>query len=124
MGRRRAALVIERMKDAKSFVVVVALIILCCVPLAAQEARDSWLRVEVTNAAGEPLPRACVTVVPRAGEIVFRQCNRDGKVTFKGLAPGSYRVVVKVGGYGAQKREVTVNGGAEVVAFSLQPRKL
>lgn len=112
------------MKDAKSFVVV-ALIILCAVSTTAQERRNNWLRIEVTNAEGEPLSRACVTVVPHdEGEIVFRQCNRDGRVTFKGLAAGSYRVVVKVNGYEAQKREVIINEGAETIVFSLQPHKL
>ena len=76
------------------------------------------------DAASQPLGRACVTVVPREGEIVFRQCNRKGKVEFKGLAPGSYRVVVKVDGYEAQKREVAVNAETQTVTFSLQPRKL
>jgi hypothetical protein len=65
-----------------------------------------------------------VTVVPREGEIVFRQCDRHGKITFKGLERGSYRVVVKVDGYEAQKREVTVDEETETVAFTLQPRKL
>jgi hypothetical protein len=39
------------------------------------------------------------------------------------LAPGRYRVVVKVDGYEAQKREVLVNARTETVAFSLQPRE-
>ncbi len=86
--------------------------------------RDEWLRIEVVNAEGEPLSRACVTVVPRDGEIIFRQADRHGKVKVKGLAPGSYRVVVKVDGYEAQKRQITLDAdGAETVAFSLQPRR-
>lgn len=98
--------------------------LVCVGSLPAQQRGDSQLRIEVTDTSGQPLSRACVTVVPREGEIVFRQCNRKGKVNFKGLAPGSYRVVVKSGGYEAQKREVTVNGNMETVAFSLLPRKL
>ena len=111
------------MKSTKSFVFVIALIILCGASSLAQGDGDSWLLVEVTNAAGQPLGRACVTVVPREGEIVFRQCNRQGKIKFKGLALGSYRVVVKVDGYEAQKREVTLRTKEETVAFSLQPRR-
>ena len=81
------------------------------------------MRIEVRDAAGQPVERACVTVVPREGEIFFRQCNRKGAVVFKGLAPGSYRVVVKAGGYEAQKREVVVDSNMGSVAFSLSPRK-
>lgn len=112
------------MRRASVFIVVTALALLCAGSLSAQKSGDSRLRIEVTDTAGQPLSRACVTVVPREGEIVFRQCNRKGKVEFKGLAPGSYRVVVKVDGYEAQKREVTVNAETETVTFSLQPRKL
>ncbi|HEX8493413.1 MAG TPA: carboxypeptidase-like regulatory domain-containing protein [Pyrinomonadaceae bacterium] len=111
------------MRRAPVFVVLIALVLLCANSLSAQGG-DGALRIEVTDVAGHALSRACVTVVPREGEIVFRQCNRKGKVNFKGLAPGSYRVVVKVDGYEAQKREVTVGASTETVAFSLQPRKL
>jgi hypothetical protein len=98
--------------------------LLCAVSSLAQERHDGWLRIEVTSSAGQPLARACVTVVPREGEIVFRKADRHGKVKVKGLAPGSYRVVVKVDGYEAQKKEVAVTPNTETVAFSLQPRKL
>jgi hypothetical protein len=112
------------MKRARSFAIAVALSILSSGVLLAQEHGESRLRVEVRNAQGQPLGRACVTVVPREGEMVFRQCDRHGKLKFKGLPPGSYRVVVKVDGYEAQKREVTVDEDTETVAFTLQPRKL
>jgi hypothetical protein len=112
------------MKRARECVILVALSLLASGALLAQESNRSWLRVEVRNSEGQPLKRACVTVVPREGEIVFRQCDRHGKITFKGLEPGSYRVVVKVDGYEAQKREITVDEQAATVSFTLQPRKL
>lgn len=114
------------MKHSQRIIFVIVSLLLCAGASFAQSEGDGgrWLRIEVVNAEGAPLSRACVTVVPREGEIVFRQCNRQGKANFKGLAPGNYRVVVKVGGYEAQKREVTVNEGTETVSFSLQPRKL
>jgi hypothetical protein len=112
------------MKSAKSFIVVIALSMLCSGSVFAQGDSDRWLRIEVRDARGQALPRACVTVVPREGEIVFRKADSNGKVKVKGLQPGSYRVVVKVDGYEAQKREVTFDANTETVAFSLQPRKL
>ena len=111
------------MRRAQRFTAVAALLLLCAGSLSAQKSNEGGLRIEVTDAAGHALSRACVTVVPREGEIVFRQCNRKGKVNFRKLAPGSYRVVVKVDGYEAQKREVTVSAETETVSFSLQPRK-
>jgi hypothetical protein len=115
------------MKGAKSFFVLAVLILSLGSASAAlaqggSSSNSGWLRIEVTNGEGQPLARACVTVVPRAGEIVFRKADRNGKVKVKGLAPGSYRVVVKVEGYEAQKKEITINSNAEVVAFALEPR--
>jgi hypothetical protein len=113
------------MNSAKRFFVIIALAFLCASSLSAQgSSKDGWLLVDVRDANGQPLARACVTVVPRDGEIAFSQCNRKGKVKFKGLARGDYRVVVKVEGYEAQKREVKLSAKEETVAFSLQPRKL
>lgn len=110
------------MKSAHRFLIIVSLTLSCVGFVTAQGSQDEWLRVDVTNAEGQPL-RACVTVVPREGEILFGKSDAKGKVKFKGLAPGSYRVVVKVDGYEAQKRAVTVKGNGETVAFSLPPRQ-
>jgi Carboxypeptidase regulatory-like domain len=89
----------------------------------AQGDSERWLLVEVKDASGEPLKRACVTVVPKEGEIVFRNADSRGRVKLKKPAPGNYRVVVKVDGYEAQKREVVIGSGDETVAFTLQPRE-
>jgi hypothetical protein len=97
---------------------------LLCVSSAFAQEADGWLRIEVRDEAGQPLSRACVTVVPREGELVFRKADRHGKVNVKGLAPGRYRVVVKLDGYEAQKKEVALSPNTETVAFTLQPRKL
>jgi hypothetical protein len=63
-----------------------------------------------------------VTVIPKEGDITFRKADRNGRVKVKGLAPGSYRVVVKVEGYTAQKKQVLIGQSLETVAFTLQPR--
>jgi hypothetical protein len=79
--------------------------------------------VAVKGATGRPLKHACVTLVPREGEIIFRKADDKGRVEVKRLTPGSYRVIAKVDGYEAQKREVTLRASAaESVAFLLQPR--
>lgn len=88
----------------------------------AQESGERWLTVEVRDASGRALERACVTFVPREGEIVFRKADKRGTVKLKSLLAGNYRVVVKVDGYEAQKREITIGDRSEVVAFALQPR--
>ncbi len=112
------------MRRARRFIVVLTLALVCASASSAQKSGDGELRIEVRDVAGHALERACVTVVPRVGEIFFRQCNRRGTVVFKGLAPGSYRVVVKSNGYEAQKREVVFDSNTGSVAFSLSPRKL
>jgi Carboxypeptidase regulatory-like domain len=83
---------------------------------------DHSIIVEVKGDAGRPLKHACVTLVPRDGEIVFRKADGRGQVRVKGLRPGNYRVIVKVDGYEAQKREITVGSETEAVAFLMQPR--
>jgi hypothetical protein len=111
------------MKMKMRRLMAVALALLLCGSLAqAQTDSDRWLLVEVTDVAGQPLKHACVTFVPKEGEIIFRNADSRGRVKLKRPAAGNYRVVVKVEGYEAQKREVIVGSTNETVAFSLQPR--
>lgn len=84
---------------------------------------ENALEVSVTDAAGRPLKNACVTFIPREGDILFRKTDRNGRVKIKQMVAGRYRVVVKVDGYEAQKKEVVVASHAETLAFSLpRPR--
>lgn len=72
-----------------------------------------------------PLKDACITVVPKEGEILFRRADGRGRVRVKHLPRGRYRVTAKVDGYTAQKKEVEVSaaqGADETVSFSLEPR--
>ncbi|HEX8746251.1 MAG TPA: carboxypeptidase-like regulatory domain-containing protein [Pyrinomonadaceae bacterium] len=96
----------------------------CAYPLGAQTGSANGLVIEVRGAEGQPLRNACVTVIPREGEITFRKADKRGRVQLKGIAPGNYRVVVKVEGYEAQKRQVVIGSSVETVAFSLQPRRV
>ena len=100
---------------------IFALLLLSGAVVYAQS-NDNSIIVEVKGDAGRPLKHACVTLVPRDGEIVFRKADGRGQVKVKGLRPGSYRVIVKVDGYEAQKKEVTVGQATETVAFLMHPR--
>jgi hypothetical protein len=100
-------------------------IILCLLLLgvaAAQEGGDNSLVVRVQEAGGRPVKDACVTVIPKEGEIIFRKADGKGRVKLKKVLTGKYRIVVKADGYQAQKREVAVGADGEAVVFSMQPR--
>ena len=83
---------------------------------------DPALWIEVRDERGIPLKDACVTLVPREGEILFRKADGKGRVRIKRLARGHYRVTAKVDGYTAQKKEFELSEQGETVSFSLQPR--
>ena len=122
MGRSPCALVTQKMR-IRGFITVIFVLLLCGSFTQAQNDSDKWLLVEVTDAAGQPLKRACVTFVPKEGEIIFRNADSRGHVKLKKPQAASYRVVVKVDGYEAQKREVTIGQKSETVSFTLQPRE-
>jgi hypothetical protein len=103
-------------------IIIFLTLVLCGGPGFAQESSEKWLLVEVTDASGQPLKQACVTFVPKEGEIIFRNADSRGRVKLKRPEAARYRVVVKVEGYEAQKREVTIGSKSETVAFTLQPR--
>jgi hypothetical protein len=105
------------------FASVILTLLLGASVVQAQNESERWLTVEVKDASGLPLKNACVTFVPKEGEIVFRKADGRGHVKLKRLAAGNYRVVVKVDGYEAQKREVTVREKSETVAFALRPKR-
>jgi hypothetical protein len=99
-------------------------ILLACASVLFAQANGNGLVIEVNDEQGRPLRNACVTVIPKEGDITFRKADKNGKVKLKGMTPGSYRVVVKVDGYTAQKKQVLIGQSLETVAFSLQPRGL
>lgn len=68
------------------------------------------------------MKNACITVVPKEGEIVFRKADGKGRVRVRNMARGRYRVTAKLDGYAAQKKEVELGSSGETVSFSLQPR--
>lgn len=109
------------MKTRRLFSVILSLF-LCTGFVAAQGGSERWLTVEVTDADGQPLKHACVTFVPKEGEIIFRKADARGRVKLKRPGAPMYRVVVKVDGYEAQKREVSLNSKGATIAFALRPK--
>lgn len=90
----------------------------------AAQTKEKGLVIEVTDAEGKPLRNACVVVVPKEGEIIFRKADKNGKVRLKGVQPGTYRVTAKVDGYAAEKKQVSVGERElERVAFALRTRR-
>lgn len=91
-------------------------------PLAVGQGGARSLLVSVQDADGRPLKHACVTFIPSDGEIIFRKADARGRVKLKDLTAQSGRVVAKVDGYEAQKRNVTLLSEMEKVTFRLQSR--
>lgn len=100
-----------------------ALVVLVIVtPLAVGQGGAKSLLVAVQDAEGQPLKHACVTFIPRDGAIVFRKADARGRVKLKNLSAQVGRVIARVDGYEAQKQNVELLTGREVVTFRLQPR--
>ena len=111
------------MRIVKRIIFVVSFLLLLSGAVGLAQGGDNSIIVEVKTDGGAALPRACVTLVPKKGELIFRKADSKGQVVVKRLTPGSYRVVVKVDGYEAQKREVAIGSSNETVAFLMQPRE-
>jgi len=93
--------------------------LLICSALTAGQNRSRSFTVEVVDEQAKPVKRACVTLIPREGDIIFGQTDARGRFRVKSLAEGSYRVVVKSGGYSMQKRAVNVSENAGELSFTL-----
>lgn len=98
------------------------MLLLCGTNEAFAQNGSSSLIVEVVDSAGQPIKSACVTFVPKTGDIIFRKADHRGKVKVKRLVRGKYRVVVKVDGYEAQKKEIVVSEVKDTLAFVMKPR--
>jgi Carboxypeptidase regulatory-like domain len=107
---------------------IFALLLVGCTAVSAVRAQDERrasdpsLWIVVRDERGAPIKNACVTLVPREGEILFRQTDGKGRVRIGRLTRGQYRVTAKSDGYAAQKKEVSIGASEETVSFSLQPR--
>jgi hypothetical protein len=99
------------------------LLLLFAAGAARAQGKDSVI-VSVADSGGRPLKRACITIIPKEGDILFGKADPKGKLRVKGLKPGTYRIVVKMDGYEARKKIVVVDHSEEAVAFSLVPSPL
>ncbi len=101
---------------------ILVLLFLSASPAQQQRGVGSILVQVREEAGGRAIKYACVTVIPKEGEVLFQKADAKGRVRFRGLAEGSYRVVVKADGYEAQKRQVALAPGETVVEFNMRPR--
>jgi hypothetical protein len=100
--------------------VAVTLLVLAGSALAAEGLRvETRVEISVADQYERIIRDACITLVPEYGDVLFGKSNRSGKVRWAGISPGRYRVVVKVEGFVAEKREVVLNEGENFVSFSL-----
>jgi hypothetical protein len=119
VGRRGLALVREKIFVRKKSVALILLCLMMSFAIEARHARNE-VTIKVLDFSGKPLKHACVTLVPKEGEIIFRNADSKGVVTVKDLEPGKYRVIAKVEGFAAAKQEITVEeSGSHLVLFSL-----
>ena len=66
--------------------VALALVALMMVtPMAVGQGGARSLLVAVQDADGRPLKHACVTFIPKDGEIIFRKADAHGRVKLKDL---------------------------------------
>lgn len=90
-------------------------LLICAATLSAQSKTHS-LTVMVNPGARSDV-RACVTLIPKSGDLIFDQTNRSGRVKFKNVPMGDYRIVVKLSACGLQKKEITVGPDTDTVTF-------
>jgi mannose-6-phosphate isomerase-like protein (cupin superfamily) len=105
----------------KTFLLVLLLVWALMPPRgAAAQARPATLEVRVTDRTGNPLANAHVTAEGRSSR--NGQTTSGGKLTFRNIAPGNYRLRVQHEGFATLERELTVRAGAAAWAeASLTP---
>jgi hypothetical protein len=106
----------------KAQLTIIPIFMLLLSGAALAQGGDSSILVEVKSASGQPVRNACVTLIPKEGEILFSKADREGRLRFRHVTAGDYRIVVKADGYQAQKRLVAFDGSHETFAFMMQPR--
>ncbi len=84
--------------------------------LAASAHAAGSVQITVSDAAGEPLPGATVTLI-EAGREGFT--GEAGVYTFENVADGTYHVGARLTGFAGARGEVTVQGGAAPLALKL-----
>ena len=86
---------------------------LSCVALLAlaSGATAATLEVKVSDASGQPLSGAAVTLIPSNRQATS---GRDGVARFDNVAPGAYDVSARYPGLAPSRSEVTVGEGSEL----------
>ena len=88
-----------------------SLVLACSLGVAASAAQPAVIQGSVRDTAGEPLPGANVYL---SGTTRGTATRRDGAFQLEGLAPGAYRVVASMIGYGTEGAAVSLAPGDTV----------
>src|SRR5918911_4962441 len=94
LGRRPVALV-TKARGMKAQLTIIPIFMLLLSGAALAQGGDSSILVEVKSASGQPVRNACVTLIPKEGEILFSKADREGRLRFRHVTAGDYRIVVK-----------------------------
>ncbi|HMF54968.1 MAG TPA: carboxypeptidase-like regulatory domain-containing protein [Pyrinomonadaceae bacterium] len=90
-----------------------------CAGATLAQSRNQTLTIVVKGSPEHPVKHACVTLIPKTGELLFGQIDSRGRVRFKNVAQGEYRLVVRAESYELQKKEITVGPDDNTITFNL-----
>ncbi len=81
-----------------------------CSALVFAQTNPGSLRGKVTDPSGAVVPHASVQVTGKDGKTISVETNQQGVYEVRGLAPGSYNVIVAAKGFGVdEEAEVQIN---------------
>src|SRR5688572_5221867 len=104
----------------RTLVVLAALILVCPVSVAAQQARGT-LRGLITDELGAAIVGANVTLTDATGIQKKTTTNGEGVYTFAGLTPGKYSLVAIAPGFApSDVKEVDITGARQTVDLTLK----
>ena len=104
----------------RTLVVLAALILVCCVSVAAQQARGT-LRGLITDELGAAIVGASVTLTDATGVQKKATTNGEGVYTFTGLTLGSYKLQAIAPGFTqSDEQTVDIKSGRQTLDVTLK----
>src|SRR5687767_182864 len=104
----------------RTLVVLAALILVCSVSVAAQQARGT-LRGLITDELGAAIVGASVTLTDATGVQQKATTNAEGIYTYAGLVPGKYTLTATAPGFApSESKEIDVTAGRQSADLTLR----